>query len=304
MLRDRTSRDVAEAGHDVHDPFRNAGFKSEFAEPQRRHRRLFRRLENESAAARQDRTQLQDGGENRRIPGDDGPHHANRLAHRICRDIARERIRDGHARQIDRHGGIIVDHLLGKGDAGFGATDRRAHFDGIEKGELFAIFADQRGQFQENLLALVRRETAPRSLKRGPSCRNGDVDVPRLSSCQDGHHVPARRIERRESLTGLGVDPLAVYEQSIGFRLELGPGDRVCWGHGIPVGETMTEHRIGRQAQGLVRLLRLISEGIEELGVPSPLRSPATCRKRVPFGDPSVRSPSARRRHRRTTSGR
>ena len=68
-----------ESGQHVHDAFRESRFHDQLADAQRGQRRLLRRLHHHGVAGGQRRGQLPGLHQHGEIPGNDLPHHADRL---------------------------------------------------------------------------------------------------------------------------------------------------------------------------------------------------------------------------------
>jgi hypothetical protein len=83
---------LAQAGHDVDDPFREAGL----LDLQGGGGRDLRRLDHHGVAGRQRRAQLPQQQQDRRVPGGDGADHAERLAQGVVQHV-RHGHRDGLA---------------------------------------------------------------------------------------------------------------------------------------------------------------------------------------------------------------
>ena len=75
-------------GDDIHHALREARLLNQLAQPQGAERRLLGRLEHDRAARRQGRAEFPGGHQQRKVPGNDLPHHADRLAERVAEELA------------------------------------------------------------------------------------------------------------------------------------------------------------------------------------------------------------------------
>ncbi len=91
MFDQRRTRGGAVAGDDVEHAGRNAGLQCQFADAQRGERGELGGLEHHGAAAGQCRRDFPHADHERKIPGHDGAHHADRLAHRVGQRVGARR---------------------------------------------------------------------------------------------------------------------------------------------------------------------------------------------------------------------
>ena len=87
MRRQRRAGGFAVARHDIHHAIGKACFLNQFAEAQRRKRRLLRGLQHNGAACRQRRRQFPGRHQQRKIPGNDLADDADRLAHGVRKKL-------------------------------------------------------------------------------------------------------------------------------------------------------------------------------------------------------------------------
>jgi hypothetical protein len=186
VQRQRLSGFLAKAGHHIQHARRNPGLQCQFAEAQRRERRLFGRLQHHRIARQQRGTHLPGGDDQRIVPGHDRAHDTERLA--------------PHQRQVLRPGrGDFVVELVGEftviGDAGRGGwdvgtervADRLPHIERLEQGEVVEVIAHQLRKPQQHPLALLRFHVAPAALVERPARRgHGVVDILCLAAGDGG----------------------------------------------------------------------------------------------------------------------
>ena len=177
MLGERGAGRLAKTGDDVDDAVRESGFLNEFAETQRRKRRLFGGLEHDRAARRQRRRELPGRHHQREVPGDDLADDADRLAQGIGVPVARARNRDRlavQARRPSRHVAEHVDRALHVVAARIG--DRLAVVERFEFGEFVGMLFEQVAQPPDQARSLGRRDARPRTGLESPA-RGGDGQV-------------------------------------------------------------------------------------------------------------------------------
>ena len=146
-------------------PSGKPGFLDQFAEAQRRERRLLGRLQHDGAAGRQRRRQLPGRHHQREVPGDDLADDADRLAQRVGVPVAGARDRDGlavQARRPARHVAEHVDRALHVAVAGIG--DRLAVVERLEFGELVGMLLEEIAEAPDE----PRRARPARCVDQGP----------------------------------------------------------------------------------------------------------------------------------------
>ena len=106
MRSERCAGSFSVARDNVHDAFREARFQNQFAEAQDGKRCLLGGLQYHRAARSQCRPQFPGGHEQREVPRDDLPDHADRLAQRVSKILRtrciRHRDRNGRAFDLGR----------------------------------------------------------------------------------------------------------------------------------------------------------------------------------------------------------
>ena len=198
MARERDAGLRSGAGHDVEHAGRQAAREGDLAEPQRRHRRLARRLEHDRASGRERRRDAAGADLNRIVPRHDLRRHADRLANRVVEEPRAERDRVAHDLVGDAREELEVArrHL----HVGPRLPQRLAVVAAFECGELFHLVAQRLRDALHDAAALGRRDPAPRL---AVECRlrrlDRAVDV-RLGRFRDRReHLAGRRIERRRT---------------------------------------------------------------------------------------------------------
>src|SRR4029077_21144442 len=107
---------------------------------------------------------------------------------------------------------LVARHAKDAQPRAAGPADRRAHVEGVERTQLVAMAVDQIGKLQQNLLALIRLELAPRPFER-LACRSDcAVDVFGVALRHGGEQFAGRGIAAFKMLAGRGVPPFAVDE--------------------------------------------------------------------------------------------
>ena len=152
-MLDEGGAGLAEAGDDVDDAVRDAGFEGELADAQRGERRLLGGLEDDGAAAGEGGRQLPAGHHDREVPGDDLADDADGLA----QEIGEHRAADGDGLAVDLVGpaGVVLEAVDGGGDVDAEAVgDRLAGIDGVDLGELLAVVVDELAELVDELAAI------------------------------------------------------------------------------------------------------------------------------------------------------
>ncbi len=163
MLGDGRAGGFAVTGNDVDHAVGEAGFLGQLADAQRRQRRLLGRLEHDRASRRQRRAPLPRLHQQREIPGDDLPDHADRLMTGVAEIRAVDR--DGLAFDLVGPAGIVAVAIDRQRQIGGSAVvDRLAVVQRFQRGQFFEILFDQVGQLVSS--ARVRGRS---SFARAPS---------------------------------------------------------------------------------------------------------------------------------------
>ncbi len=108
----------SEARHDVDHSVGESRIAYQLTQPQRRKRRLFSRLEHHRTTRRQGRTEFPRRHKQGKIPWDDLPHHADRLASGIYMELrlghVGDRDRDGRTFNFRGPSGHVAEKVHGK----------------------------------------------------------------------------------------------------------------------------------------------------------------------------------------------
>jgi len=209
----------ARAGDDVHDPRWQVGLLAHLGEEQRGQRGRLGRLEDDRVAAAQGRGDLPGEHEQREVPGDDLPHHAQR-PRRHARSTGQARMLQfvGPPRVVEevrrRQRDVHVTRLL----------DRLAVVDRLQDGELARPLLHDPGDPEEVLAPVGPRHPTPHP----PVCRAGGPDGPldvRGACLGDvGEDLLGRRVDRLEAVATGGLDELAADEEPVrGADVDDGP---------------------------------------------------------------------------------
>ena len=224
---------LAAARHDV-EHARRQNIADQFGKPQRRQRRLFRRLHHHGVAGRQRRAAFAGAEHERMVERNDAADDAARLAHREIDHVRAHRDRRafhfGHEAGVEfdlRRGDRGVAHHLGIGIAAIGGVDHR---------QFLGVLAQHIGDALEQARTLERRRVAP-GRERGLGRIHRGVDI--------GGAAIGHRPERlgRSGIDGVGaaagdrlvplaaVKGVAVLRQI--ERLRLQGLERDCFVHGV-----------------------------------------------------------------------
>jgi hypothetical protein len=103
-----------------------------------------------------------------------------------------------------------------------GAADRRAHVERIELRQLFEIFLDEIGQFEQQVLPLKGLDLAPWPFEGAAGGRDRAVDILGIALGDGGEQFSGGRVVRLEALAGCGVDPFAVDQHLLVGTIRIG----------------------------------------------------------------------------------
>ena len=240
MARERRACRFAETGDDIQHAFRHAGLHGEFAEEQRRERRLLGGLEDDGIAGGQRGSQFPRGHQQRKVPWDDLADHAQGLAHRIGEELRPGRVgdADGDGVSLDlrspaRH---VVEHIRRQRNIGHpGHAHRLAVVQRFELREFVQVIEDHVADVPENPASLGGRHVTPCALVEGMSGRRHRmIDVLGFALRDLGNRLAGGGIEDAERFARRGIHPFAVDEQLFGPRKKLTNirGEllqRACW---------------------------------------------------------------------------
>ena len=108
-MRGKTrARDLAPSRHHVDDSIRDLGLLQQLGEEQRAEWRLLGWLEDHAVAAGEGRRELPRGHEQREVPRDDLPHHADRLAQRVAEVLPRKRYLLSRSIELGHPAGVVA----------------------------------------------------------------------------------------------------------------------------------------------------------------------------------------------------
>ncbi len=215
MPRQRLARFRAGAGDDIEHTRRQARVQAQLRQAKQRQRGVFGRLEHHRIASRQGRRDLPGTDHQRKVPGHDGPHHANRL------------LVDQAQRAFWRGGDLAVDLVDTLGVITEGA--RRAARLGLPgHGDLGAVVAhaqhrqfgmvrlDAVGDAVQNFLALCRRHARPHALLKTAAGRlHRAVDVHSPGSGDAAKRLPVDRRDHGQGLARRCRLPLSFDQQTL-----------------------------------------------------------------------------------------
>ena len=206
----------AEAGDDVDHTIREARLLEQFTKTQRGERRLLGGLQDDGATGREGWAKFPRRHEQRKIPRDDLPDHADGFALRVGKELCPRRVghRDGEGAAVNlgRPAGHVAEQIDGQRHVGHARHgERLAVVERFESREFLQIFLQQISEFPDQLAALGGGHGAPRAgFERGARGLHGGVHV-RLVPGGDGADGFARGgIKSMERLARGGIDPLTV----------------------------------------------------------------------------------------------
>ena len=224
MSGERGSRFFTIAGHDVQHAFRQMVL-ADACEPQNAQRGVLGGLEYQRVPGAKCGRNLERRENDRRIPGNDGADHADRLAPRVAEHVLAQRNRlalelAGKATEVAQD----VGRTLGLGP-GLRA-DRIASLLGDDPGEFLHPRLDGICNLLQHAAALSRNDAAPacEGLARG---LHGPVDVFGAAARNAGNDLAVPGRFYRYFLAGGAVDPASVYQH----LRALARSGRGCFAH-------------------------------------------------------------------------
>ena len=185
-----------------------------------RQRRLLGRLEHDRAACGERRAELPRGHQQREVPGDDLPAHADRLAARVAEHVGRA---DGQHAALDlrRPAGEVAQvrdraghvHVLRQ-------PDRLAVVERLELGQLLRVVFDRVGERVHQPLAPRRGHRSPtdptraprarrataRATSSAPACATSAISLPLAGSSVAKVRRRRHPAARRRSAAGCGPE--------------------------------------------------------------------------------------------------
>jgi ParB family chromosome partitioning protein len=210
------------AGDDIENALRESGLQRERGQTQCGERRLFRRFQHDAAAGGEGRADLPDRHQQWKIPRNDRPDHADRLAPRVGEEFipakAGHRDVDRGAFDLGRPTGAVAEevHRRRNVDA---LRDHHwlAVVERFDLGKFDRVRFQQIGELEEPPLAIDRACRAPFT---GLECRarrpHGEIDVAAAGRGNRGDHLAGRGIANVEPGAGERVAPLAADQHLAG----------------------------------------------------------------------------------------
>ncbi len=190
VLHQALATDRARAGHHVKDALGDPGLLRDLLQLERGQRGELRRLQHDRVAGGERGPHLPAGDHQREVPGDDHPHHAERLAEG---HVDPTRHRDRVAEQALRSGCVVAEGVGHHPHLAARIGDRLARVSRLQLRELLAAIA-------ERVRELVHERRALLGIDRAP-CRKGllrpghrGVDVIGVATRDRLHHLSGRRL--------------------------------------------------------------------------------------------------------------
>ena len=184
-------------------------------------RGLLGRLEDDSAAGGQGRSQLPRGQQQREVPGDDGADNADWLLAGVADKFVLRREGNGYvegaAFDLGRPTGHVAEVAGGERNVdGFGDGRRFAVVERFDFGQCAGIGFDQVGQAQQQTLTLVGAHLRPaRCFESLAGGFDGAVNVGLCGGRHGGEHGFVGRIEDFQGLAVAAGDPLAADQHAV-----------------------------------------------------------------------------------------
>ena len=208
----------AEAGHDIDDAGRKAGFLEQAAKLERRHRGEFRRLPDDRIACGQSRRELPGGQHQRRIPRRDRRHDPERL---FAGEVDHAGLVDRNDPPLDlvREAAEIVEPLRYVAQLRPHFGDQLAVVARLDLRQPIGFGGDQIGELAEKRAPRGRADLGPRRrAERLPRGFHRAVDVRAFGSRNKRPGRAEIRVFSLECLARLGVDPFAADQHLIALH--------------------------------------------------------------------------------------
>ena len=202
MQRQRLTHGMAISRQDVKNPGRNTGFERQRGDTDGRQRGFLGGFEYHRVAGGQGRAEFPARHQQRKIPGHNSRHHADRLAGNQAQLIVRsgcnfviyliDRL-SGPTNRVSRAGNVH----------GRRVTNRLAHIEGFQQRQLFTVLVEQIGKTLHHPLALGWRLTRPdTAVKHGTCVGDSLIGVGLITTGNLRQHAA---IDRRYTLKRLAA---------------------------------------------------------------------------------------------------
>src|SRR6185437_12302779 len=161
--------------------------------------------------------------------------------------LAGQRVLDRFAMDGNRLARVVAEHTQRTQPIALRATDRCAHVQRIERGQLIEMLVHEIGELQQQVLPLERLELAPGTIEGTPSRFDGAVSLSAVALPNSGKHFAGRGIDGLKCLARGSFDPFAVDQHT--FRLAIQKrmaGGLDIYGHGADSFSKVTvrKHRL------------------------------------------------------------
>ena len=213
VLHDRGAGGGAEAGHHIDHAIGDARLLREPRQPQAGQRCLLGRFHHDRAAGSQGRAPFPGHHQDREIPGDDLPRHADRLASGVAEVVAV----DGDRLAMDLVGptGVVAQGVECQRDIDMpGVGKRLAVVERFERRQFVDLRFDEVGQLQHQPATLAGIHPGPRpGFKSLPRRRHGRIHIGGIPFGHLGDRLLGGGIDRVERAAAAGRPPLAADEE-------------------------------------------------------------------------------------------
>ncbi len=206
MGRERGACGLAETWHHVDDAVRNARLGHQLGETQCRQRGLLGRLQHDAVAGGQGGAKLPGSHQQREVPRDDLPYHADRFTQGVgvevrARHIGHRNV-DGVALDLGGPAGHVVKQVGGQRNVGSLRDDEGlAVIHRLQLGELLDVLQDEVANPPDDAPSLRRRHPAPRPVIECLTCSpDGAVDILGVAFSDPGESFAGRWVGCLECL--------------------------------------------------------------------------------------------------------
>ena len=198
----------AEAGDDVEHPGRNTRLLDPRREFEGGDRGVVAGLGHNRAAGRQRGRELPAQQQQRRVPRDDRPDHADRFAAGVDEEV-RLAGGDGGSLELVGQAGVVVEPLGNDGQLVAHLPRQLAGVAGFQLGEVVGVTRDQVTDLAHQLGPAESGDLAPRSGQRLAGGADGQIDVVGVGVGRGGPRPAGERVDGLIPPPGGGLGPLA-----------------------------------------------------------------------------------------------
>src|SRR5256714_1174511 len=218
MRSERSARRFSESGHYVDDAIRETRLLNQSRKFHCPDGRLLGRFEHDRVACGERGRKLPRCHQERKVPRDYLPAHANGFAQGIVEELTRNRNRLAFNLRSETREVFKILHDLRQIN-----VERFAYGLSVvcclKLGKLFSILFYQLSELEKKATAFARAHASPLSLERAASCRDGLFNIGLICFRDFSERFARRRVRRSKSLARFGVNKFPINEKLVLARL-------------------------------------------------------------------------------------